>query len=73
MEGKERAIVRYYDKWVSILCPMGHVITAVFFDKNFAGSANEVNLSAHGLGKSNPYDRLAAECKGYSHAEGGTL
>ncbi len=43
-------IIRFYKKWISILCPFGHSVGAIMLDKNWGGSAAEAKISNHQSG-----------------------
>ena len=66
MKDNARAIIRFYDTHISVLCPLGHVID--YNDlKNFGGSMFAVEINAHQNGESNRFDRRAAQCNGAGH------
>jgi hypothetical protein len=63
-----RAILRYHKDRIVALCPIGHLITVVSLKpQEWAGSANEVEVSAHQEGRDNRFDRMAAKCQGHGH------
>ena len=62
-----RAIVRFNDAWVSVLCPIGHLITSRALDTSFAGSHFEAEIGAHAAHQPNMFDRMAAACDGAGH------
>lgn len=64
-----RAIVRTYKNRTSILCHLGHVLDEVKFDKNYAGSRAQANLSAHQAGQETAWDRQSAKCTGAGHEQ----
>lgn len=39
--------IRFYKKWISILCPLGHSVSAVMLDENWGGSAIESQIANH--------------------------
>ena len=60
-----RALINHYPKWISVLCPRGHVLTARNIDRSYAGSSFAASLGAHAARLPNVFDRLAAKCSGH--------
>jgi len=56
------ASVHFTKTHAVVLCPSGHLVTAVRLDKDFAGSMNEAELGAYQAGLDNVFDRLASSC-----------
>lgn len=56
------ATVHYGKRFAMVLCPNGHVVSAIDMDWTFLGSRAATELAAHGARQGNMYDRLAAGC-----------
>lgn len=54
--------INWHDKSATVLCPNGHVVTQILFNRDFAGSMAEAELGAREAGKINFYDKLATRC-----------
>jgi hypothetical protein len=63
-----RPLVRYGKGYISILCPIGHLIDSYTVDRNFAGSHFEAELGNLQTGQETRWHRLAASCKGHGHS-----
>ena len=63
-----RAIIRFGPTHVSVLCPIGHLLTGHALDHSLAGSQFEAELSAHAAAEHNMFDRMAVKCRGTGHA-----
>jgi hypothetical protein len=63
----ERAMVRFNDTHVSVLCHMGHLITARQLDKTWGGSYFEAEVAAWTHGLPNSFDRQSELCQGAGH------
>ena len=65
-------IIRYKDfgrdgKYVTVLCGMGHLITAKRLDNSFGGSQLEADLGDAAAGLETHWHRLSAKCCGTGH------
>lgn len=60
-------IVRIYKKRVTVLCPMGHLISGYMLDNSFGGSSLEANLGSYQNGHETHWHRQAECCKGKGH------
>jgi len=62
-----RAIIRHNKKYgyISVLCPIGHLLEAHKLDRNFGGSMFEAELAFRCEG--DRFDRLANCCNGAGH------
>ncbi len=67
------ARLNWHDKSVTVLCPNGHVVTSIQFDRNFAGSMAEAELGSRQAGRINLYDQLARRCAEQDLKELGAL
>lgn len=63
------AIIRHHQNRITVLCPIGHVITSIDTGQGsrFAGSAMEAQLGLQAAGRPNVFDRQAATCAGTGH------
>ena len=62
------AIIRHTKTHVLVLCPLGHLLEAHSQTEDFGGSQFEAELAFRHEG--DRFERMAANCKGYGHAEG---
>ena len=62
-----RAVIRYNRDYVSVLCPIGHVLETRKLDATLAGSAFAAELTSYHHGRETRFDRLAASCDGAGH------
>ena len=71
MNDRRRAIIRDYDKRISVLCHHGHVIDSIETGpgSSYAGSRAAAELGKHAAGVDNVYDRRSKECSGAGHED----
>jgi hypothetical protein len=62
---ERKAIIRVSDKYITVLCNLGHILESHKLDENFGGSMLEADWSFGELQERG--NRLAAKCQGFGH------
>ena len=64
---RRKAIIRFTNGYITVLCNIGHLLESHKLDENFGGSVIEADLAFGEMQLRG--NRLAEKCQGYGHSQ----